>query len=332
MSITTAIVDSREPQWVQLCTFGAPLVTVGMLEHGDLLATTDDNVMLAVERKTASDLLGSIKDGRLWPQLAGMRAQTPWAYLVITGTLSCDGDGYVATSRGVTGWNWASLQGALLKAQELGVFVVQCAEDAYEETVTTLSARSHEATAVIQPVKQPVPLSPGEEILASLPGIGVEKLQRLLEYVGRPCVALHYLTETDTGEDVPGIGPATKRRIREALGLKPNETLIMWDKSAETLDPLAEGEHLLASLPGIGRTIARQLTNYVGRPGRALALLTDLDAPERVPGINNTTKRRIRELLGLTNDEELSVVLSESGAIATRTTNDGAAAVAQKAS
>jgi ERCC4-type nuclease len=226
MSITTAIIDSREPQWVQQLRFGASLATVSALEYGDLLATTNDGVMIAVERKTVADLLGSIKDGRIWPQLVGLRAQTPWAYLVICGPLNASTTGQVVTERGETGWNWASLQGAILKAQELGAFVVQCPSDAnYEETVVMLSGRSHEATTVIAPAKEAIPLTAGEQILASLPGIGADKVERLLAYTGRPCWALNFLTDTDTRERVPGIGPQTKARIRAALGLHDDEEL-----------------------------------------------------------------------------------------------------------
>lgn len=226
MSITAVLVDQREPSWVQGLMFGGAMKTVTMLDYGDLLATTDDGVMIAIERKTVSDLLGSIKDGRLWLQLAGLRAQTPWAYLVICGALSPSTNGRVLTDQGEVGWNWSSIQGALLKAQELGVFVVQCADDAsFEETVMLLSGRSHEPTAIIPPVKEPVLMGTGEQILTSLPGIGGDKVARLLAYTGRPCWALNFLTDTDSRERVPGIGPQTKARIRTALGLRDNEEL-----------------------------------------------------------------------------------------------------------
>ena len=226
MSISTCIIDSREPAWVQKLRFGSAMTMVNALDFGDLLATTDDGVMIAVERKTTDDLLGSIKDGRIWPQLVGLRASTPWAYVVVCGTLAPSTAGRVVTDRGETGWNWSSVQGALLRAQELGVFVTFAAtDDAYEETVIALSARDHLSETVIAPAKTGVLMNTGEQILASLPGIGMDKVSRLLSYTGRPCWALSFLTNLDAHERVPGIGPGTKTRIREALGLAANEEL-----------------------------------------------------------------------------------------------------------
>lgn len=221
MSITAAFVDSHEPSWVQSLTFGSAMTAVTALDYGDLLATCDDGALIAVERKTADDLLGSLSDDRLWPQLAGIKAQTQWAYLVICGRLEPAANGNTLTDRGETKWPWASVQGALIKAQELGVFVVQCASDQdYESTVIRLSARSHSDTVVITPAKAPKLLSEGEQILLSLPGIGPEKVGAIMDYCGTAAWALQFLTDLDSNERVPGVGPGIKRRIRTALGLK----------------------------------------------------------------------------------------------------------------
>ncbi len=226
MSITAAFVDSREPEWVQQLTFGGATTAVTALDFGDLLATCDDGALLAVERKTADDLLGSISDDRLWPQLAGIRIQTTWAYLVICGRLEPAANGNTLTDRGETKWPWASVQGALLKAQELGVFVVQCANDAeYEPTVQRLSARSHSNTVAITPAKTPRLFDEGEQILLALPGIGPEKIGTILDYCNNAAWALAFLTNDDAQEHVPGIGPGIKRKVRAALGLRPEEEL-----------------------------------------------------------------------------------------------------------
>jgi len=226
MSITAIFVDSREPEWVQKLTFGSAMTAVTALDHGDLLATCDDGSLLAVERKTSDDLLGSLTDDRLWPQLAGIRAQTPWAYLVVCGRLEPATNGNTLTDRGETKWPWASVQGALLKVQELGVMVVHCASDQdYESTVIRLSARSHSDTVVVTPAKSPKLLSEGEQILLALPGIGPEKVGAIMDYCGTAAWALCLLTEVESKERIPGIGIGIKKKIRAALGLQLEQEL-----------------------------------------------------------------------------------------------------------
>jgi len=226
MSLTSALIDSREPAWVQALTFGTAMAAVTKLEYGDLMATTDDKALLLIERKTANDLLGSIRDGRLWPQIAGMRKQTPWVYVVVTGELRCSESGYAITSRGETQWAWASVQGALLKAQELGAMVAFARDDDdFEATVLHISARSHNEQELIKPAKTGQTLTDGEQILVSLPGIGQERLEALLGYTSRPCWALTFLTCLNSDEKVAGIAEGTKQRIRAALQLEDTEEL-----------------------------------------------------------------------------------------------------------
>lgn len=226
MSIIACLIDQREPKWIQELAFGGAMVAVTLLEYGDIFATVDDGTLLAVERKTTSDFLGSLDDGRLWAQLAGIRAQTPWAYLVICGHLEPAPNGNTLTNRGETKWPWVSVQGALLKAQELGVFVVQCASDQdFESTVIRLSARSHNETVIITPPKAPRLLNDGEKVLLSLPGIGEEKVAAIFDYCTNAAWALQFLTNLDSVERVPGIGIGIKKKIRAALGLQPEQEL-----------------------------------------------------------------------------------------------------------
>lgn len=225
MTIIAAMIDSREPEWVKKLALGGAQTIVTTLEHGDILITTDDGALIAVERKTASDFLASLKDERLWGQLAGIRAQTPWAYLVITGTLAPSG-GMTMTEHGTNGWSWAAVQGALIKVQELGVFTVRCEGDTdFEAAVMRLASRERNTDIVIKPLRTPTLLSEAERILTSLPGIGLERVKDILAYTGRPCWALQFLTDPKCPGNVPGIGAQTKRHIREALGLRDGEEL-----------------------------------------------------------------------------------------------------------
>lgn len=237
MGITTAVIDSREPQWVQDLTFGGVPTAVAALDYGDLHVLCDDDCTLIIERKTPDDFLGSLKDDRLFvqsakcakarldAQLSYATLDTIWPYLVITGTFYPAENGKTITPRGVTGWNWNSVMGALLTIQEMGTAVVFAAsDDDYEKLVINLSNRSHEPETQILPPKPPSILSPGHQILASLPGIGMERLKTAMDYAGGlPGWALVGLT--DLNLDYKGIPKNTQRTIRAALKLKPNERL-----------------------------------------------------------------------------------------------------------
>jgi ERCC4-type nuclease len=207
--------------------FGGVPSVVTTLEFGDLWGTCDDGELLCIERKTPTDLLGSIKDGRVFQQCAGIRRQTPWAYVVITGALAYDHSGKVIADDRQTGWAWDSVQGALLSIQELGVSVVTCAGDsAYEETVLRLARREHARERVLEPVAHPRIMSPAEVMLTSLPGIGFERAQLLLkEFDNRPALALSWLTWHGTVFQVAGIGEGVKQSVRKALKLADDEEL-----------------------------------------------------------------------------------------------------------
>lgn len=225
-SITAVLIDSREPAWVQQLTFGGAMTAVTALDYGDLLITTASGDLLILERKTPGDLLNSIASNRLWNQLAGLVERSRWAYLVITGELRCSSAGKVVTERGENGWTWESLQGALLKAQELGVMIVHVGrEEEFEAAVMRLAGRDRSGTVPIAPVKLAVTLTEPEKALTALPGIGLEKVGPVLEYCGSAAWALQFLTDLDTSERIPGIGPGTKAAIRRALGLREGQTL-----------------------------------------------------------------------------------------------------------
>ena len=224
MSITSLFVDSREPAWIQNLKFGGAMKLVTALDFGDLWATTDTGDMVCIERKAPGDLLGSIKDNRLFAQVAGIRNKTPWAYLVITGILTATVSGKVVADERVSGWDWNSVQGALLTVQEMGVRVVYAQSDTdYEACVCRICSRARKPEYIIEPLTQPKFMSPGEVMLTALPGIGLERAQTLLkEFNNRPADALAWLTWHRWNEDHPvaGIGPGIKSGVRKALNIE----------------------------------------------------------------------------------------------------------------
>jgi ERCC4-type nuclease len=229
MSISAIILDSREPAWVHGLKFGGAAKMVTALDFGDAWITAASGDMICVERKAPNDLLGSIKDNRLFNQVAGIRNKTPWAYLVVTGILSATVSGKVVAEERVSGWDWNSVQGALLTVQEMGVRVVVCQSDQdYESTICRIASRDRKPEHVIEPLTQPKFMSPGEIMLTALPGIGLERAQTLLkEFDNRPCDALAWLTWHRWNEDHPvaGIGPGIKKGVRKALNLEDHMVL-----------------------------------------------------------------------------------------------------------
>lgn len=236
MSIVSLLADSREPASITTLAFGGAPKTVTELAAGDLLAMCADGAVLAIERKTASDLLNTLAGGRLFPQLARLRETTPWAYLVVCGLLYCGANGRVVVEDGSalgtreSGWDWWAVQGALLTAQEIGVrivFVPAPSPDAYEQAVLKLARRSRAALPV-PPVRDTTMLSEYEAVLTALPGIGQKGAAAILAACGTPAWGLVSLTENP---DLPGrkrypslpiagVGPATRRAVRDALGLE----------------------------------------------------------------------------------------------------------------
>jgi len=225
MGIQVATIDSREPAWTQALTFGGVPTLVMALEAGDVQVVTDDDKILVIERKTPEDFLSTLKADRLFPQCVKMLETSPWAYIVITGIFECSPLGKVITqpdSR-ITGWAWAALQGALLTVQEMGIGIVYVANDQeFEKTVIRLAARDRNVVHV-PPARLPEVLGQGQALIASLPGVGIERCKAVLEYTGTPAWALTWLTELDSEEKVPGIGSITKAGVRRALGLSESD-------------------------------------------------------------------------------------------------------------
>lgn len=234
--LTGVMLDNREPASILNLKFGGVPCVRLQLECGDLWASTDDGEMLIVERKTPSDLLGSIKDGRLFQQVAAMREKSKWAYVMVTGALTHSLDGHVITENRTTGWRFDDVMGALLTIQELGVSLIHCQSDShYEEAVIRLARRDRKQTKPIQPRVQAHVLTDAEKILTSLPGIGLERAGLLLGEFGTAAHALAWLTwEENFRHEVAGIGNGTKQNVRRALGLNAEEWLtVFYPEAAE---------------------------------------------------------------------------------------------------
>lgn len=250
--ISAVMIDSREPSWVQGLKFnGAPTAVIA-LDSGDVQVLCEDGCTLLIERKTPEDLLNSLRDDRLMPQMAKLvqarldeqsngTTLTTWPYLVITGALYRGPNGKTITGdRGQTGWDFSAVQGALLTIQEMGVMVVYAGDDSdFEACVMRLAKRGRGEIKVIPP-RPPVILGAGAAFLAGLPGIGPEHAMKLMEWAGNsPAHALSGIVDLEIACPLP---TATRKRIRAMLGLKDGQVLdlSMNEKQDITLDVFEE--------------------------------------------------------------------------------------------
>jgi ERCC4-type nuclease len=231
--LTGCFIDSREPEHIQRLTFGGVPCVVTALECGDLWASCTDGELLVIERKTTSDLLGSIADNRIFQQALRMRERSQWAYLVVTGYLQPTHDGKTFVGGKATGWDWNAVQGALLDIQETGVQVLYCEHDnGFEAAVQRLAKRDRRGRVLNNTARPARVMTAGETLLTALPGIGLERAQDALKEFDRPAQALAWLTWTDTVVEVAGIGNGIKAGVRRALGLEQGETLTIWSDAA----------------------------------------------------------------------------------------------------
>jgi ERCC4-type nuclease len=233
--ITAIMVDQREPDWVKALKFGGAPRMITLLEAGDFLVTTDSGALLSIERKTPADFLASIADGRIFNQVHGMKQLTPWTYILITGPFTPDARGMIALEGNPTGWNWGSVQGALLQCQEMGAFVVYAAGDEDLESAVLRLGEHERGPIKVRQEREQLTISVAEQILTALPGIGEQKAAALLKYAGTAGWALCYLTDPEFEKEVQGIGKITKQHIREALQLAEGEVISVIGKDGQSV-------------------------------------------------------------------------------------------------
>lgn len=149
---------------------------------------------LIVERKSANDLVASIKDRRLWEQAERLKRAYPLVVLIIEG----------ADKR----FPEESWKGAVASVLTMGVSVLQTANDLETaEWIARLARRETKGPARARGSKRKSGDADRltEDVLASLPGISGRGAKRLLEHYG--CLSKVFTaTETEL-RTVTGIGP-----------------------------------------------------------------------------------------------------------------------------
>jgi len=163
-------IDNREPEHIQKMKWDGALVTISHLEFGDVKIVTPKGETILIERKSPRDFLDSLKDRRLFNQVAGLVGVAPYAYVVINGLFSTNDGNVLYTRHGAwqeCSWTWASLQGSLLSIQELGCHIVY--DPDFHGAVKRLATRSRNPVK-IAPMREAHVFSPEETILTAFPG------------------------------------------------------------------------------------------------------------------------------------------------------------------
>lgn len=228
--LTAALLDNKEPSWVQHLKFHDVAPTVTALHVGDAWLTTDERYTVIVERKTASDLVNCVIDGGLLNQGVRMCAESmfQWRYLIYTQPEIRGGT--VALQGRPTQMQWRRISGVLVDLQEMGITCVPIGADSeYGATLEWIATRNHGDVWVAAHRRKGIMETPQEHFLSALPGISETRATALLKYCGTAAWALNWLTECDLPADkVPGVGDGTRRNIRSLLGLKDDHYLAVY--------------------------------------------------------------------------------------------------------
>lgn len=203
------IMDDREPSDVMLPAFRH----CGCFDVDVLRLTTADyvvNDVLLVERKTLSDLVQSIIDGRLFHQAKRLVEAEHAAALVLEGSF-----------RNLqTEMRWEAIQGALVTVSLFfGLPVLRTRNPDDTARVLAYAARQQlavETDTLVRHGRRPKRKAALQSfILQGLPGVGSKRARQLLAHFGS--VEGVMSATTDALVEVEGLGLQTAERIRAAL-------------------------------------------------------------------------------------------------------------------
>jgi ERCC4-type nuclease len=183
-------------------------IEVAPLPAGDYAVGADT----LVERKRVRDLHAAVTKGRLWPQLAKLRATAAFPYLLVEGT---------DIDRGPLSAN--AIRGACLAAVDQGIALLRSGQQRDSALwIHRLAVRCQrvepaaERPAYAQRPKARIGEEAAEALLAAVPGISATSARALLERFGS--VAGVVAAEADEWLTVPGIGAERARALEETLG------------------------------------------------------------------------------------------------------------------
>lgn len=165
--------------------FGVSCVFVQKLPCADLSIPLATGLLL-IERKTPSDFLSSISDGRLFDQCERMANSGKFSAIILHGNLILTADNEVIADGRKTDWTAKAVRAAINAVQWSGTAFMQVPPNGYAEAVADLmqlASKDHTQKPRKRAITFP-PLDERVEFLAGIPGIGPKRAQSLLEFVG----------------------------------------------------------------------------------------------------------------------------------------------------
>lgn len=203
-----------------------PMVSMSLGDDCTALANCEDGNLLAILHLRAHEVTNALKSGSLFGRIAALKQRSSWAYLLISDGLESNRDGYARIGGHASKWRWEAVQGALTTIQELGVAIIQINDEHQVGPMIASLAKRDRGTKRERPRRDFDTVSPAEDVLLCIPGIGPQTMLALLnETNGSLIWALIALTAPDT--TVPGVGPVTKAAARAVLGLADDENLTL---------------------------------------------------------------------------------------------------------
>jgi len=193
-------VDSREPARYRRALSALVPTAAARLPAGDYTWSLADGRRVVVERKTVSDLLASLADGR-WSRQSALLGACDLSIVLIEGFWGVSRERVVLHGH-MTNWTIDDLQEQLLTAQMFGVHLAQAT--AGPRSVARRVAALHRLTThaeALHVVARPRVLARSMRelvalsMLMALPGVGAQTARALLTRHGTVWEALHAISE-----------------------------------------------------------------------------------------------------------------------------------------
>jgi len=209
------ILDTREPKSVhqELSEVMGEAPVRHSLTAGDILFPSEG---LLIERKTVLDFASSLADGRLTEQcrsISNLNIRFP--ALLVHGSLLPNRDGLAVLDGRVSGWNFWSLQMALVSVQLAGLLVITVPHSIWPEAVKYLSEWARKSQHLkAKPFEAHLwQQGPALQILTTLTGSSSRASQVAQNYPN----LLQAINDFENWSSLKGIGPHTMNRITSIL-------------------------------------------------------------------------------------------------------------------